>query len=145
MVGLDCKQFPMTKVGTHIGGRLADDGINIIVLAMNDIEKVEVDNHAKHRANREYFHKLPSLYPSTDFGICVEADDSDHRHIDLYEETMNVYYVKSIPEVAVVSNKAIYFESGRFQLNDLHQDTTNYCTHESSVMKCLEMLFEPPE
>ena len=144
MVSLQCRRFQMTKVGTHIGGRLTDDNIDVIVLAMSDVEKVKVDDLKGRRGNPEYFHKLPDIYPEKEFAVCVGADEKDHRYINLYEESMKVYVVREIPEVAVISNEAIYFESGKFELDDLYQNTTNYCEHDYGVTECLEKLFEPP-
>lgn len=144
MVSLQCQRFHMTKVGTHIGGRLTDDDIDAIVLAMSEVEKVKVDDLEGRRGDPEYFHKLPDIYPDKEFAVCVEADDKDHRHVSLYEESMKVYVVREIPEVAVISNEAVYFESGKFHLEDIYQNTTNYCKHDYDVTECLKLLFDPP-
>ncbi|WP_336000191.1 hypothetical protein [Halorientalis halophila] len=144
MVTLSCDSFPR-GVRRYLTTQLAQDDLEILALAIPNVERVTVNRPTDTPGSDDYYHRLPERYPDIDFGVCIEAEQLDHRLMDKYRNNMVVLVVESISEYTCISNLEVYFEEGKTQHREVTDGEANRCSYDDSLRDCIESLFSVEE
>jgi len=143
-VRLSCDPFPR-GVRRYITTQLAQDDLEMLALAIPNVERVDVNRPTDTLGSDDYYHRLPERYPDIEFGVCIEEKQLDHRLMDIYRENLVVLVVDAIPEYTCISNLEVYFEEGKTQHHEVANGEANRCEYDDSLRTCIESLFSVKE
>jgi len=140
MVNLSCAPFPR-GLRQYITTQLGQDNLESLVLAIPNVERVDVKRPTDTPGSDDYYHRLPYRYPDIKFGVCIEKQQLDHRMIDIYRENLIVLVVNSVPEYTSISNIEVYFEEGKTQHHEVTNGNPNTCEYDDDMTPFIESLF----